>query len=196
MKLSPLLRNSGSQILVLCLATMLTLSGCGNGGSSGGSSGGSYQAAYDTCYIGTPALYSSTYCNAYANAIVGGSTPAQANIAGAAAAGSNVGNVGTGQPISSVGTPYTGGTGGTTGGTGGTTSGTGNAASCANQTYMGAANDPQVDTFCQLAQFDACLHRAGYNQYDAEGRAACSTLTSLLQSTGSSWRCQYCPYPF
>jgi hypothetical protein len=54
-----------------------------------------YQTAYNTCYVGTPNLYSAVYCDAYAKAfITPGSTPSSANIAGASAAGGNVGNVG------------------------------------------------------------------------------------------------------
>ena len=89
------------------------------GTSTGTSTGATFQSAYDACYNGTPALYTVTYCTAYANAIVSGSSPADANIAGAVAAGSNVGNIGMGQPISSTGTPYTSGstTGTSTGST-------------------------------------------------------------------------------
>ena len=79
------------------------------GTSTGTSTGATFQSAYDACYNGTPALYTVTYCTAYANAIVSGSSPTDANIAGAVAAESNVGNIGMGQPISSTGTPYTSG---------------------------------------------------------------------------------------
>jgi hypothetical protein len=68
-----------------------------------------YKVAYDTCFVGTPALYTATYCAAYANTIVAGGTPVAANQAGATAAGSNVGNIGTGEVISSTGTPPVGG---------------------------------------------------------------------------------------
>ncbi len=74
-----------------------------------GSAAPSYQTAYNTCYVGTPILYTSVYCNAYANAMVAGSTAESANQAGANAAGGNVGNVGTGQVVTEVGTPNTGG---------------------------------------------------------------------------------------
>ena len=82
---------------------MCAPSGTGTGGTTGGTS--TYQSAYNACYNGTPALYTSTYCSAYANAIVAGSTPAAANLAGAVAANSNVGNIGMGGTITATGTP-------------------------------------------------------------------------------------------
>jgi hypothetical protein len=71
------------------------------------------------------------------------------------------------------------------------------AQACANAPYNNGAGDPQFDTNCKLAQFDACLHRsAGIAAYDAEGRAACAAVTGLVRSTGSRWSCGYCPYPY
>ncbi|MFA6498437.1 MAG: hypothetical protein WC256_02090 [Desulfurivibrionaceae bacterium] len=67
-----------------------------------------WQSAYNTCYVGTPALYTNVYCAAYADAIVAGSSPGVANIAGADAAGSNIGNIGMGGTITATGTPLTG----------------------------------------------------------------------------------------
>ncbi len=67
---------------------------------------------------------------------------------------------------------------------------------CAAQPYLGGANDPQFDSFAKIAQLDACLHRAGYTQYDVEGRANCKILDDLLRGTGSTWRSPYCPYPY
>lgn len=73
----------------------------------------------------------------------------------------------------------------------------GGAAACATQTYVGGINDPQFDSNCQLAQFDACLHTAtGATTYDAEGRMACSAVNGLIQATQSTWSCRYCPYPY
>ncbi|MCR4298392.1 MAG: hypothetical protein NUV75_06530 [Gallionella sp.] len=82
---------------------MCAPSGTGTDGTTGGTS--TYQSAYDACYNGTPALYTNTYCSAYANAIVAGSTPAAANLAGAVAANSNVGNIGMGETVTATGTP-------------------------------------------------------------------------------------------
>jgi hypothetical protein len=76
-------------------------------GTTGGTAS-TYQSAFNACFDGTPALYSTAYCDAYANAIVAGSTAAAANLAGATAANSNVGNIGTGQAVSATGTPRTG----------------------------------------------------------------------------------------
>lgn len=294
-----------------------------------GSTGGtvSYQTAYDACYVGTPLLYTGTYCAAYANAIVAGSTPAAANQAGAAAAGSNVGNIGMGQIITATGTPYSSASGSTsmptpggfpanyadrartdteffcpatpatstvpafpatsmwysvvegpcqavdtawyqidacrtasasvtvqadiahtvcwannsldpyrtryvnnanysasqyglrqptynflpdfyfvagaaTGGSGtsGTgTSGTGTSTgggtdACSTQTYVGGANDPQVDTFCQIAQFDACMYAAtGNAAYNTDKSRQCTVLNGLLPYLSTTWSCRYCP---
>ena len=66
------------------------------------------QAAYDSCYIGTPPLYTNTYCTNYAYAIAHGSTPAYANQVGAATSGSNVGNIGMGGTVTATGTPRSG----------------------------------------------------------------------------------------
>lgn len=71
------------------------------------------------------------------------------------------------------------------------------ATNCISQPYAGGANDPQVDTLCKTAQFDACVHAAtGSTATDIDGRAQCTTLSGILQSTASSWSCQYCPYPY
>jgi hypothetical protein len=71
------------------------------------------------------------------------------------------------------------------------------AASCANE-YDGPNNDPQADSFCKLAAFNACIHRkTGVTNYDAQGRSSCQQLQSLLSSTGSkNYQCRYCPYPY
>lgn len=54
----------------------------------------------------------------------------------------------------------------------------------------------QLDKFCQLAQFDKCLHDAtNQTTYDFEGRKACSTLTELTRQLTGNWSCRYCPYP-
>ncbi len=63
----------------------------------------------------------------------------------------------------------------------------------------GYADDLQYDSFCRLASFDACLHRAGYTQYDKEGTWACVILDDLVKSTGVKRACRTCnptyPYP-
>lgn len=72
------------------------------------------------------------------------------------------------------------------------------AKACATE-YVGPENDPQTDSFCKLAAFDACLHRVTkLTTYDHEGRTACNTLKGLLESTGAtgSYKCDYCPYPY
>lgn len=57
--------------------------------------------------------------------------------------------------------------------------------------------DPQFDSNCWLAQFDACLHSAtGQTTYDAEGRGACSVVSGIINATGSTARCNYCPFPY
>jgi alpha-tubulin suppressor-like RCC1 family protein len=74
------------------------------------------------------------------------------------------------------------------------------AQACATESYDNPQSrpyDPQIDSFCQLAQFDACLHRAtNATTYDTEGRSACRIVTSLVQALGSNWSCRYCPYPY
>ncbi|MDQ8038540.1 MAG: hypothetical protein REI12_14040 [Pedobacter sp.] len=47
-------------------------------------------------------------------------------------------------------------------------------------------NDPQVDTFCQLAAFDKCLADAGIMAYESERRQVCSVLKGTLQSIGGN----------
>lgn len=47
-------------------------------------------------------------------------------------------------------------------------------------------NDPQVDTFCQLATFDKCLADSGITAYEPERRHACSTLGNLVGGNLSS----------
>ena len=69
------------------------------------------------------------------------------------------------------------------------------AKACANE-YDGPNDDPQTDTYCKLAAYDACLHRAGITEGDQSGRASCHTLNELLEATGSKYTCRYCPYPF
>jgi len=62
----------------------------------------------------------------------------------------------------------------------------------------GWADDLQYDSFCRLAAFDACLHRAGYDQYDSEGRSVCVILDDLVKSTGVKPACRTCnpKYPY
>jgi hypothetical protein len=188
----------------------------GSSGSSGGASGSSapsYNSAYAECYNGTPALYSTTYCSAYATARASGQSASAANLAGATAANSNVGNVGTGQTITATGTPRSGSTGSgstsgtssgsTSGSTSGSSSGSGSsggdlnaARQCQNQTYLGGWDNDQYDSYARLAQFDACLHRAGFNEYDSEGRSVCNILAQLVRETRSTMRTTYCPYPY
>lgn len=63
----------------------------------------------------------------------------------------------------------------------------------------GYADDIQYDSFCRIASFDACLHRAGYPQYDKEGTWACVILDDLVKTTGVKRACRTCnptyPYP-
>lgn len=47
-------------------------------------------------------------------------------------------------------------------------------------------NDPQVDSFCQMAAFDKCLADNGIMAYEGERRQVCSTLRDTLKSTGGS----------
>ena len=94
-----------------------------------------------------------------------------------------------------------------TGTNAGTASGTSNgtisddvkakAKKCATE-YTGPDDNPQTDSYCKLAAFDACLHRATkLTTYDQEGRTACTTLKGLLESTGTAaYQCSYCPYPY
>jgi hypothetical protein len=57
--------------------------------------------------------------------------------------------------------------------------------------------NPQIDSNCQLAQFDACLHKeTGITNYDTEGRAACKVVNGLISSLNTTWSCKYCPYPY
>ena len=62
----------------------------------------------------------------------------------------------------------------------------------------GWADDLQYDSFCRLAAFDACLHRAGYDQGDVEGRWACVILDDLVKSSGVKPACRTCnpKYPY
>ena len=72
------------------------------------------------------------------------------------------------------------------------------AKACATK-YVGPDNDPQTDSYCKLAAFDACLHRVTkLTTYDHEGSTACKTLRGLLESTGATgnYECSYCPYPY
>ena len=65
--------------------------------------------------------------------------------------------------------------------------------------YTGPDTDPQTDSFCKQAAFDACLHRiTGQTAYDKEGRAACTVLGGLLEAIGATktYSCTYCPYPY
>lgn len=68
------------------------------------------------------------------------------------------------------------------------------AKACADLPYTGANGTPQVDSYAKLAQFDACLHRAGYPEYDAEGRSVCTIMKSLLQATNSNWSHPACNF--
>ena len=71
------------------------------------------------------------------------------------------------------------------------------AASCANE-YDGPNNDPQTDSFCKLAAYNACIHRkTGVTDVDAQGRSSCQQLRGLLNAAGSkNYQCRYCPYPY
>ena len=101
-----------------------------------------------------------------------------------------------GAPVSMSTYTSTTGTGGTTL----TAAQTAAAQACATAPYNNPPSvpyDPQADSNCQLAQFDACLHAAtGLTTYDAEGRAACSVVSGLISATGSTWSCSYCPYRY
>lgn len=72
------------------------------------------------------------------------------------------------------------------------------AAKACTTDYHGPNNDPQVDSYCKMAAFDACLHRATQQTtYDSEGRTACETLKGLLSATGTkNYSCSYCPYAY
>lgn len=177
--------------------------------SSAGTSSASYQAAYDACFIGTPALYSSTYCAAYANSIAAGNSASTANIAGATAAHSNVGNIGTGQTIDSVGTPLTnsGTGGGSTGG--GTTTGT-LTASCTvgsgltkictqygslNSTGTSALatscsiNGGTYSTYCPSGNVGRCLLGNSSNTYAYyyDTTASVASYSSACTQAGGTW---------
>lgn len=71
------------------------------------------------------------------------------------------------------------------------------AAACGTE-YDGPTDDVQIDTLCQLAAFDACVHRTtGITDYDAEGRKSCQNLKTILEATrNTSYSCRYCPYPY
>lgn len=80
----------------------------------------------------------------------------------------------------------------------GPSGGTANISACLSS-YTGTDTDVHLDSFCKVAAFDACLHRAtGQSTYDAEGRASCKTLTDLLSSRAATntYSCEYCPYPY
>lgn len=71
------------------------------------------------------------------------------------------------------------------------------AADSAYQNPSSSPYDPQLDSNCRLAQFDACIHReTGIAVYDPEGRAACALVETLQKATTGSWQCSYCPYPY
>ena len=84
--------------------------------------------------------------------------------------------------------------------TGLTSSQTAAAAACATASYdnpQSSPYDPQFDSNCQLAQFDACLHKAtGMTTYDQEGRDSCAVTSGFIAATGSTASCRYCPYPY
>lgn len=144
--------------------------GLGLGGST------TYQTVYSGMYgqMNQGNQYTSTqmdtYSSTYAHAIIAGSS--QTAAANAASAAMN-------------------GTGGTTG-----TGGTGSAAACSSLAYtpMSGSYDPQVDSYCQIAQVDACMYTATKNaSYLTDKSNQCSTLKGLLQSVGSTANCRYCP---
>jgi hypothetical protein len=58
--------------------------------------------------------------------------------------------------------------------------------------------DPQVDSNCRMAQVNACFHeKVGSKIFDAEGRANCSIVKTLMETLEGSWNCnKYCPYPY
>lgn len=63
--------------------------------------------------------------------------------------------------------------------------------------YDGPNDDPQFDSFCKLAAFDACVHKAtGKATYDQDGHNSCKTLRGLMDATSSKYQCHYCPYPY
>ncbi|MGE4243333.1 hypothetical protein [Ramlibacter sp.] len=102
-----------------------------------------YTSAYNECFVGTPLLYTTTYCDAYAAARDQGASASAANTFGASAAGSNVGNIGMGGTITSTGTPAGGSTGGTSSGgtsSGGTSGGTSSGGTSSGGTSSGGTS--------------------------------------------------------
>ena len=178
------------------------------GGSGGSTTGGIYELGGRQVNPYTPAAYFETNCLQIASAsayklayTVYGATYFQQSLHATrteceAAGKAWVANKGK--------TP--GSTAGSTTGSGGNAaadgSGTSPAAAeaakaCASQPYLGSADNPQVDTLCKLAQFDACLHKAtGLSTYDSEGRNQCKVIDGLLRAIGGNWSCRYCPYPY
>ncbi|MBT9489010.1 MAG: hypothetical protein IV093_16020 [Rubrivivax sp.] len=61
--------------------------------------------------------------------------------------------------------------------------------------------DPQLDFNCRMGQVHACLHRAGFPEYDVQGRANCKIVNGLIDALtgpGNTFSCSYCSpsYPF
>ena len=49
---------------------------------------------------------------------------------------------------------------------------------------------PQVDSFCQLATFDACLAAGGIHDYDAERTKVCSTIAGMGANVSMCGACR------
>jgi alpha-tubulin suppressor-like RCC1 family protein len=82
---------------------------------------------------------------------------------------------------------------GNTGTSGGSSTG-GSTDACSAQPYVGGAGDPQVDTFCQIAQFDACMYSAtGNSAYITDRNNQCTVLNGFLPYLSTVWSCRYCP---
>jgi hypothetical protein len=80
----------------------------------------------------------------------------------------------------------------------GAVSGSATSAQACAAEYSGPNSDPQFDSFCKMAAFDACLHRiTNSTAYDTDGHSMCSLLDGLIKSTsGGTYTCGYCPYPY
>ena len=96
---------------------------------------------------------------------------------------------------SSTGSGSTGGSAGS-GGTGLTAAQTAAANACASlDNYQGMPDTPQIESYCKIAYFDACIDKAvGTTTYKAEATSMCSIIKELAGATGSTYQCRYCPY--
>lgn len=73
-------------------------------------------------------------------------------------------------------------------------SSTSGADACSSQTYLGGADDPQVDALCKIAQFDACMYQAtGDVAFNSDKSNQCTVLNGLLPYLNTTWACRYCP---